>query len=62
MAIANQIRIMGKLKQINTIMTVVGIATTTFDLMIKTFKWYEKLHGKKKSEEKDYSIPIIKGM
>ena len=53
---------MGKLKQINTIMTVVGIATTTFDLMIKTFKWYEKLHGKKKSEEKDCSRPIIKGM
>ena len=51
------------LKQINTILTVAGTAATTFEIMMKTFKWYEKIHGKKKKEKKeDYSRPIIKGL
>ena len=48
------------LKQVNSVMAVVGTAVTTFELMVKTFKWYEKLHGKKKKKE-DFSRPIIKG-
>lgn len=47
-------------KQINSIMAVVGTAVTTFELMTKTFKWYEKLHGKKEAKQ-DFSRPIIKG-
>lgn len=51
------------LKQVNSIVTVVGTAITTFEVMMKTFKWYEKLHGKKKKEnKKDFSRPIIKGL
>lgn len=52
------------LKQINTLLTVAGTAATTFEIMMKTFKWYEKYHGKKKKEEKkeDLSRPIIKGL
>jgi hypothetical protein len=52
------------LKQVNTILTVVGTAATTFEVLMKTAKWYEKVHGKKKdkSKEKDYSRPIIKGV
>ena len=34
-------------KQFNSFITIVGTAITTFELMMKTFKWYEKLHGKK---------------
>ena len=50
------------LKQLNSAMAVVGTAVTTFEVMMKTFKWYEKLHGKKKKEKKeDFSRPIIKG-
>lgn len=50
------------LKQFNTILTVGGIAMTSFELMMKGFKWYEKLHGKKKKDKKeDFSRPIIKG-
>lgn len=53
------------LKQINTILTVAGTAATTFEIMMKTFKWYEKHHGNKKSKKKnkeDHSRPIIKGL
>jgi hypothetical protein len=51
------------LKQINTILTVAGTAATTFEIMMKTFKWYEKHHGSKKKENKeDFSRPIIKGL
>jgi len=52
------------LKQVNTILTVGGTAITAFELMMKTFKWYEKLHGKKKNkkEKEDFSRPIIKGI
>ena len=49
------------LKQVNSVMAVVGTAVTTFELMVKTFKWYEKLHGKKKEKKEDFSRPIIKG-
>jgi hypothetical protein len=45
-------------KQINSIMSVIGTAITTFEIMMKTFKWYENKHKKKKE---DYSRPIIKG-
>jgi hypothetical protein len=51
------------LKQINTLLTVAGTAATTFEIMMKTFKWYEKHHGSKKKEKKeDFSRPIIKGL
>ena len=54
-------KIMANLKQINSIMAVVGTAFTTFELMMKTFKWYEKLHGKKEEKKEDFSRPIVKG-
>lgn len=49
------------LRQINTILTVAGTAATTFEIMMKTFKWYEKIHTKKKEKKQDFSRPIIKG-
>ena len=55
---------MTTIKQINSVMAIVGTAVTTFELMMKTFKWYEKLHGKKDKNKKDEIItrPIIKGL
>lgn len=50
-----------KLNKFNTILTVAGTAATTFEIMIKVFKWYEKRHGKKNKKE-DFSRPIIKGV
>jgi hypothetical protein len=53
------------LKQVNSVMAVIGTAATTFEIMMKTFKWYEKLHGKKKSKKEknqEISRPIIKGL
>jgi hypothetical protein len=52
--------IIQNLKGLNTVITIGGIAVTSFELMIKAFKWYEKRHGKKKKE--DFSRPIIKGI
>jgi len=49
------------LKQINTLLTVLGTAATTFEIMMKTFKWYEKKRGKKDKQKKDITRPIIKG-
>ena len=50
---------MPNLKQLNTILTIGGIVATSFELMMKTFKWYEKQYGKKKD---DFSRPIVKGI
>ena len=50
---------MGIIKKIDTIVTVAGLAVSAFEIMQKTFKWYEKKHGKK--EKKDITRPIIKG-
>jgi hypothetical protein len=50
------------LKQVNTILTVVGTAATTFEVLMKTAKWFEKKHGKKDKKKEDYSRPIIKGV
>lgn len=50
------------LKQINTLLTVVGTAATTFEVLMKTAKWYDKKYGKKKEKKEDYSRPIIKGV
>ena len=36
----------------------IGIAASTSEMMVKTFKWFEKKHGRKH----DYSRPIIKGV
>ena len=53
---------MKNLKGLDTIIAVGTLAMSSFELMMKTFKWYEKLHGKKKKEKKqDFSRPIIKG-
>ena len=52
---------MVSLKQINTLLTVVGTAATTFEIMMKTFKWYEKTH-KKKDKKEDLTRPIVKGL
>lgn len=57
----NKETIIQNLKGFNTILTVGSIAITSFELMMKTFKWFEKLHGKKKEKE-DFSRPIIKGI
>ena len=51
---------MGILKKIDTIITVVGAAVSTYQLMTKTFKWYERKYGKGKNK-KDITRPIIKG-
>ena len=50
---------MGILKKIDTIITVVGAAVSTYQLMTKTFKWYERKYGKGK-DKKDITRPIIK--
>lgn len=47
-------------KKINTIMTVVGVVVSTYQLMEKTFKWYEKKYGKRNNSE-NITRPIIKG-
>ena len=51
---------MRDLKELDTIIAVGSFAVTSFELMMKAFKWFEKRHGKKKKE--DYSRPIIKGL
>ena len=51
---------MGFIKKINTIITVVGAVISTHQLMVKTFKWYEKKHGKG-NDKRDITRPIIKG-
>lgn len=51
---------MKNLKGLDTIIAVGTLAISSFELMMKAFKWYEKRHGKKKKE--DYSRPIIKGI
>lgn len=51
---------MGILKKIDTAITVIGIAAYAYDIMQKTFKWYEKKYGNKK--EKEISRPLIKGI
>lgn len=50
---------MGILKKINTTITVIGLVTSTYEIMQKTFKWYNKKYSKK--EKKEISKPIIKG-
>ena len=37
-------------KRFNTIIAVVGTAIATFELMMRTFKWYENKYGKKRNE------------
>lgn len=51
---------MGILKKIDTIITVVGAAVSTYQLMTKTFKWYERKYGNGK-DKKNITRPIIKG-
>lgn len=53
---------MNSTKTFDTVLTVVGLVATTFEVMIKTFRWYEKRHNKKKEKKEDYSRPIIKGV
>ena len=50
---------LGIIKKINTIITIAGAAYTTYDTMMKAFKWYEKRHGGKK--DTPIIRPIIKG-
>jgi hypothetical protein len=52
--------IIRSLKGFDTIIAVGTLAISSFELMMKAFKWYEKRHGKNKKE--DYSRPIIKGI
>ena len=42
---------MGIIKKIDTIITVVGAAVSTYQLMTKTFKWYERKYGKGKNKK-----------
>ena len=51
---------MGVLKKIDTAITVAGVVIYTFDLMTKTFKWYERKYGQG-NDKKDITRPIIKG-
>jgi len=53
--------IMKNLKGFNTILTVGSIAMTSFELMMKVFKWYEKRHGKKNNKDSLTRL-IIKGI
>ena len=50
---------MGILKKLDNTITVIGLATSAYEMMHKTFKWYEKKHGNK---NKEISRPIIKGV
>ena len=47
------------LKKINTAITIIGLAASAYDIMQKTFKWYEKKHSNNK---KDTSRPVVKGV
>ena len=47
------------LKKINTAITIIGLAASAYDIMQKTFKWYEKKRGNKKE---DTSRPVVKGV
>ena len=49
------------IKKGNTALTVIGAAVTAYQLMIQTFKWYEKKHKKKKKKAEPLVRPIIKG-
>jgi len=51
---------MGIIKKIDTAITIIGIVTYTFDIMTKTFKWYERKYGNG-NDRKDITRPIIKG-
>mgnify|MGYP007104083545 CR=1 FL=1 len=46
---------------VNLALTVGGTVVTVGEVMYKTFKWYEKKHGKKDKKEKVITKPIIKG-
>lgn len=50
---------MGLLKKVNTLVTVASATVTAFEVMYKTFKWYEKKYGKKRQE---IARPIVKGV
>lgn len=52
---------MGILKKLNAIVTIASIAGTSFELMYKTFKWYDKKHNKDKKRQ-EIARPIIKGV
>lgn len=49
---------MGILKKIDTPITVIGLAAFAYEIMQKTFKWYEKKHG---NEKKEISRLVVKG-
>jgi hypothetical protein len=49
------------IKGVNLAMTVGGTVITVGEVMYKTFKWYEKKHGKKEKADKIVTKPIIKG-
>ena len=49
------------IKGVNLAMTVGGTVITVGEVMYKTFKWYEKKHGKKEKTDKIVTRPIIKG-
>lgn len=52
---------MGFLKKVNTLVTVASATVTAVEVMYKTFKWYEKKHGKKSKKRQEITRPIIKG-
>lgn len=52
---------MGLLRKFNTMVTVASATVTAFEVMYKTFKWYEKKHNKKNKSKKDVVRPIING-
>ena len=49
------------LKKVNTLVTVASATVTAVEVMYKTFKWYEKKHGKKGNKRQEIARPIIKG-
>ena len=46
---------------VNLALTVGGTVVTVGEVMYKTFKWYEKKHGKKSKKRQEVARPIIKG-
>ena len=52
---------MGLLKKVNTVVIAASATITAFEVMYKTFKWYEKKHGKKSKKRQEIARPIIKG-
>lgn len=51
----------GLLKKVNTLVTVASATVTAVEVMYKTFKWYEKKHGKRGKKRQEIARPIIKG-